>query len=42
MAFPLQAHLGGTILNGIGNELIRFLIYQNSFCFLTVGFVYSR
>ena len=38
----LQAHRGGTSLNGLGSELI-FLkkMVQISF-FVTVGFVYSR
>ena len=36
----LQAHRGGTSLNGIGNELIRFV--QVIFFCVTVGFVYSR
>ena len=29
----LQAHRGGTSLNGIGSELINFLIVQISFCY---------
>ena len=37
---PLQAHRGGTSLNGIGNELIR--CFLSDFLFVTVGFVYSR
>ena len=37
---PLQAHRGGTSLNGTGNELIKFLIDETFF--VTVGFVYSR
>ena len=37
---PLQAHRGGTSLNGIGNELIIFLMMR--LLFVTVGFVYSR
>ena len=35
-----QAHRGGTSLNGIGNELIRFFLID--LLFVTVGFVYSR
>ena len=30
---PLQAHRGGTSLNGIGNELINVLIDETSFCY---------
>ena len=37
---PLQAHRGGTSLNGIGNERIRFFL--SDLLFVTVGFVYSR
>ena len=40
MSFPLQAHRGGTSLNGIGNELVR--IFLSDLLFVTVGFVYSR
>ena len=36
----LQAHSGGTSLNGIGSELIKFLLFKS--LFVTVGFVYSR
>ena len=36
----LQAHRGGTSLNGIGSELIIFLLIKS--LFVTVGFVYSR
>ena len=36
----LQAHRGGTSLNGIGSELIRF--FYSDLLFVTVGFVYSR
>ena len=37
---PLQAHRGGTSLNGIRSELIR--LFKVIFFFVTVGFVYSR
>ena len=37
---PLQAHRGGTSLNGIGNELIKFV--HSDLLFVTVGFVYCR
>ena len=30
---PLQAHRGGTSLNGIGNELIRIFNWWSSFCY---------
>ena len=37
---PLQAHRGGTNLNGIGSELIRNCL--SDLLFVAVGFVYSR
>ena len=37
----LQAHRGGTSLNGIGNELKSFFSLMR-ILFVTVGFVYSR